>query len=182
MSEFNEPLESRDEAEIMFLRELESLRTLTLTQYEALFLSDSVTLLMEHDADKSRFQIPARGLQPSASVPVPLEMITRIGLAVLLATDPNNTSKKADLIVNVSELYLLRECCQSYITHGNEPVGYSLIRKIYRLLLEKELKERELFDNLLSDIGINLENIPKVERSEDRTDADTTPNNDRRSD
>ena len=105
MSEFNEPLESRDEAEIMFLRELESLRTLTLTQYEALFLSDSVTLLMEHDADKSRFQIPARGLQPSASVPVPLEMITRIGLAVLLATDPNNTSKKADLIVNVSELY-----------------------------------------------------------------------------
>ena len=57
-----------------------------------------------------------------------------------------------------------------------------MIRKIYRLLLEKELKERELFDNLLSDIGINLENIPKVERSEDRTDADTTPNNDRRSD
>ena len=41
-----------------FLKELESLRTLTLTQYEALFLSDSVTLLMEHDGDKSKFQIP----------------------------------------------------------------------------------------------------------------------------
>ena len=182
MSEFNEPFEPKDEAEINFLKELESLRTLTLTQFEALFLSDSVTLLMEHDGDRAKFQIPARGLQPSASVPVPLEMITRIGLAVLLATDLNNTSKMADLVVNVSELYLLRECCQSYVTHGNEPVGYNLIRKIYKLLLEKELKEREIFDNLLSDIGINLDNVPKVERTEDRTDADTTTNNDRRSD
>jgi hypothetical protein len=88
----------------------------------------------------------------------------------------------ADLVVTVSELYLLRECCQSYVTHGNEPVGYNLIRKIYSLLLHEELKERELFDNLLSDISVNLENRPKIERREEPKDADTRTNNDRRSD
>ena len=180
MKEFDSLDESKDE--IDFMKELEALRTLPLTQYEALFLSDSVTLLLEHEADKKSLQIPARGIQASASVPVPIEMITRIGLAVLLATDPKNKTKMADLVLTVSELYLLRECCQSYVTHGNEPVGYNLIRKIYSLLLHEELKERELFDNLLSDISVNLENRPKIERREEPKDADTRTNNDRRSD
>jgi hypothetical protein len=180
MSEFESREQSQEE--INFLKELESLKTLPLTQYEALFLSDSVTLLLEHEPERKTLQIPARGIQASASVPVPLEMITRLGLAVLLATDPNNNSKMADLVVTVSELYLLRECCQSYVTHGNEPVGYNLIRKIYKLLLENELKEREIFDNLLSDISVNLENRPKIERLEEPKDADTRTNNDRRSD
>ena len=180
MNEFEGFEESKEQ--LAFMKELESLRTLSLTQYEALFLSDSVTLLLEHEADRKSLQIPARGLQASASVPVPIEMITRLGLAVLLATDPKNTSKMADIVVSVSELYLLRECCQSYVTHGNEPVGYNLIRKIYSLLLQNELKEREIFDNLLSDVSVNLENRPVIERLEEPKDADTRTNNDTRSD
>ena len=69
MKEFDSLDESKDE--IDFMKELEALRTLPLTQYEALFLSDSVTLLLEHEADRKSLQIPARGIQASASVPVP---------------------------------------------------------------------------------------------------------------
>jgi len=165
-----------------FQEELEEVRILSLSQYEALYLSDSVTLLMEHSTDKDKIQIPARGLQSSASVPVPPGIINRIGLAVLLATSPNNASRISEMAVTVAELYLLRECCQSYVTHGNEPVGYNLTRKIYKLLLQKDLEEREIFDKLTADLDINLENTPRVERLGENSNADTTPNNDRRSD
>ena len=173
---------SMDEDE--FLKTLEALRVLPLTKYEALYLSDSVTLLLHHDTNnKGHVEIPARGLVSSASVSVPMDLIQRIGLAVLLSTDPENKTGIAELVLNVSELYLLRECCQSFITHGNEPVGYNLIRKIYKLLLHKELKERAILDNILSDIEINLDSSPpRVERAEEVKDADTSPNNDRRSD
>tara|TARA_R110002110_G_C13049687_1_gene680757 strand:- start:65 stop:601 length:537 start_codon:yes stop_codon:yes gene_type:complete len=173
---------SMDEEE--FLKNLEALRVLPLTKYEALYLSDSVTLLLQHETDnKGRVEIPARGLVSSASVSVPMDLIQRIGLSVLLSTDTENKSGIAEIVVNVSELYLLRECCQSFITHGNEPVGYNLIRKIYKLLLHKELTDRAILDNILSDIEINLDDSPpRVERTEEVQDADTTPNNDRRSD
>ena len=61
-------------------------------------------------------------------------------------------------------------------------MGYNLTRKIYKLLLQKDLEEREIFDKLTADLDINLENTPRVERLGENSNADTTPNNDRRSD
>ena len=162
---------------------LEELRVLPLTKYEALYLSDSVTLMLEHSSEKGRMEIPARGLVSNASVGTSLELIQRIGLAVLYATDVKNKSGIAELVLTLGELYLIRECCQSYITHGEEPVGYNLVRKIYRLILQDELKARAEFEKILSDVDVNLEQAPpRVERLEERKNADRTPKNDRRSD
>tara|TARA_R100000152_G_C6769141_1_gene194868 strand:+ start:305 stop:850 length:546 start_codon:yes stop_codon:yes gene_type:complete len=171
-----------EDAEAEFYKHLERIKVLTLSKWEALFLSDTVTLLLEHEPEKGKLQIPARGIQSSASVSVPIEMISRIGLAVLLSTNPTNKTGMTEMPVTLSELYLLRECCQSFVTHGNEMVGYNLLRKIYKLLLEDELKERAMFDKLTADIDVNLDNIPRVDLAKEQKDADTTPKNDRRSD
>jgi hypothetical protein len=177
MKEF-EPMDEQQ-----FLQSLEEVRVLPLTKYEALYLSDSMTLMLEHTSEKGRVEIPARGLMSNASVGVSIELIQRTGLAVLYATDVKNKTGMAELVVSLSELYLIRECCQSYVTHGNEPVGYNLIRKIYKLILQKELESRAEFEKILSDVDVDLEQAPpRVEKPEEPKNADTRTNNDRRSD
>ena len=175
MNQPDENQELPDEQEIEeFIEELESMKNLILTRNEALYLSDSVTLLLEHFAENGRYQSPARTLVPSAGVPVPIEIIQRLGLAVLLTTDPYNTEQTCEMDFSVSELFLLRECCQSFIRVNKEPVGYNLIRKIYRLILEKDLKEREVFEILTHDVNMNFSMTePVIERTEDGNSATT---------
>ena len=52
-------------------RELNQTKTLSLTKNEALFLSDTFTLLVEHDREGGSIQLPARGIIPSAGMSVP---------------------------------------------------------------------------------------------------------------
>ena len=99
------------QSEQEFVEQLDAMKVLSLTRAEALFLSDSMTLLLEHDKDDKSFQIPARSIKASATVSVSVEMITRVGLAVLLTTDPKNQSKTTEMPITMSELYILRECC-----------------------------------------------------------------------
>ena len=94
---------------------LEEIKTLVVTRNEALYLSDSVTLLMEHISERGRIQIPVRNLLPQAGVPVPMEIIQKVGMAVLITTDKNMIKSQANIILSVADLYLLRECCQSFI-------------------------------------------------------------------
>ena len=154
------------QSEQEFVEQLDSVKMIALTRAEALFLSDSMTLLLEHDKDDKSFQLPARSLKASASVPVSLEMITRVGLAVLLTTDPKNQSRMAEMPIAVSELFILRECCQSFITYGDELVGYNLARKIYRLLLEDGMKHRDFIERITSDL--DFDELPKIERTEEK--------------
>ena len=137
-----------------FIEQLEQVKLLSLTKYEALFLSDSVTLLMEHDAQEGRFQVPARTIAPRAGIGVALELIQKIGLAVLMITEPK-AEDTVDLPISISELYLIREVCQSYVQINGTPVGYDLLRKVYGLLLETDLRERTEFENLLHDVNFN---------------------------
>ena len=153
-------------------RELNQTKTLSLSKNESFFLSDTFTLLIEYNKEDGIINLPVRGVLPSAGVPVPIEMIERVGLAVLETTDPKNTTQTAEVDFTVSELFLMRECCQSYISVDNEAVGYNLVRKIYRLLLEDTLLEKRFIDTITKDIKISL-----VE--EERKDANTTTNNDR---
>ena len=155
-------------------RELNQTKTLSLSRNEALFLSDTFTLLIEHDREGGSLQLPARGIVPSAGMSVPIEMIQKIGMAVLMTTDPKNTMQLTEMDFTVSELFLMRECCQSFVRMNNEPVGYNLTRKIYRLLLEDTLQEKVFFDKLTKDFNISLE-------EEERKDANTGTNNDRTS-
>ena len=57
------------------MERLEEEKVLELTKNEALYLSDSMTLLLEHTAEHGKVHIPARQLMPQAGVPVPLELI-----------------------------------------------------------------------------------------------------------
>ena len=139
-----------------FIEELEQIKTLNLTRYETLFLSDSVTLLLEHDANEGKFQIPAKTISPSAGVGVPLELIHKIGMAVLMVTEPESDGT-VDLPITISELYLIREVCQSYVKVNTEQVGYNLLRKVYRLILDSDLKERAAFENLIHEVDFNLD-------------------------
>jgi len=139
-----------------FIEQLEQVKMLSLTKYEALFLSDSVTLLMEHDTQEGRFQVPARTIAPRAGIGVPLELIQKLGLAVVLVTEPESDDT-VDLPISISELYLIREVCQSYAQINDTPVGYNLLRKVYKLLLESDLRERADFENLLHEVNFDLE-------------------------
>ena len=141
---------------------LSEVKSLTLTKNELLCISDSMTLLMEHTSEYGRMHIPARQLMPSAGMPVPVELIQTIGIGVLIATDPANVSQEATLSFNVADLYLLRECCQSYIKINNELVGYNLLRKIYKVMLSDSMEERVFIDKLTSGIDFSLHNSQEV--------------------
>mgnify|MGYP003665426670 FL=1 len=140
-----------------FIQKLEEVKHITLTKAESLFLSDSVTLLLENEVEQGKYQLPAKTLLPSGGVAVPLELIQRIGMALLQATDPNNHEGISTMAINISELFLLREVCQSFKAYGNEPVGYNLLRKIYVLMLESDLKERVDFERILGNVDLNAQ-------------------------
>ena len=79
-------------------------KEITLTKNEILYLSDSITLLMEHTSEQGRIHMPARQLMPSAGVPVSVDLIQTIGMGVLIATDPKNVSQEATLSFNLADL------------------------------------------------------------------------------
>lgn len=144
---------------------LDEERLLYLTRNEALYLSDNMTLLMEHTPEMGKMHIPARQLMPQASVPVPIDLIEKIGIAFLQSTNPENTTKDAEIAVTIADLFLLRECCQSFLRVGKEAVGFNLLRKIYSLILEEgfdDAKERAFIEDLTA--GIDMSSISSEEK------------------
>jgi len=127
-------------------------KILTLTKNELLFLSDSVTLLMEHYVEVGKTYVPARQLMPSALVPVPMDIIQTIGMGLLIATDPENIKQQADVSFAVVDLYLIRECCLSYRKINKERVGYNLLRKVYEAMLESTMSERVFINKLTAGV------------------------------
>ena len=142
--------------------ESEQIKYLNLTKNEALYLSDSITLLFEHSAEPGRGSVPGRNFTPRAGIPVPLELMRKIGVAVLVSGDLGNKNKTATIEVDVDELYLLRECCRSFIKVENatyallgpdeELLGHTLLRKIYSSMLERYLGERSFIETLTADV------------------------------
>ena len=148
-----------DEEEREFLAGLEEEKVLTLTRNEALYLSDSMTLIVDMRPEPGQMSMPVRHLQASALIPVPGYLIHKIGLAVLETTSPDNKTQTAAVELAVADLYMIRECCQSFIKVNKEAVGYNLLRKVYALMLENELREQEewsFIDDLTKDIDVSL--------------------------
>ena len=132
------------------------IKELSLTRNEALYLSDSITLLMEITPESGKVQIPSRNLLPQGTVPVPVDLIQTIGMAVLLTTQDRWALEEAKIQVSTADLFLLRECCQSYIKVNQEYVGFNLLRKIYALILEKDLQERNFIEDITRDVDTSL--------------------------
>jgi len=157
-----------------FLDTLETEKVLCLTKYEALYLSDSMTLLMEQTSEIGKVHMPARQLVHQALIPVPLYLIQKIGLAVLETCDPENETQLANIEVSIADLFLLRECCQSFIRVNQELVGYNLLRKVYTLLLEDSIleeTERSFINDLTA--GIDLSPLSNEEKLKNKKDLES---------
>jgi len=157
-----------------FLETLDDEKILCVTKNEALYLSDSMTLLMEHTPEAGRMHVPTRHLMPQALISVPIYLIQKIGLAVLETCDPDNEAQVADIEVSIADLFLLRECCQSFIRINNELVGYNLLRKVYTLMLEDSIleeSERSFINDLTA--GIDLSSLSHKEKMNDKKDLES---------
>ena len=126
----------------------EDLFPILMTRNEVLFLDDNMTMLVEREGAMNETVSTMRMLIPSAQLPAPLELIEKIGIAVLQVTDPEEDVNTAIVHLNTTEIYMLREICFSYSRVGREQVGYSLKRKFYQALFKEEY-ERDLKVNKL---------------------------------
>ena len=126
---------------------------ISLTRNEALFIDDSLSMLIERDGDANIMNehrvSTVRPLTPTAGLPAPLELIEKIGMAVLYTTDPENGSKEALLELDVTDLLMLRELAHSYVKVGEEAVGFNLKKKIYLSLYGVEYQKTKLLTHLL---------------------------------
>tara|TARA_R100001082_G_C4357384_1_gene157552 strand:+ start:1128 stop:1658 length:531 start_codon:yes stop_codon:yes gene_type:complete len=126
---------------------------ISVTRNEALFLDDSVTLMVESSPEFQNIR-PLRPISPvtSGGVPAPMELIQKLGKAVLYTANLENRNKEYKLFLEEFELLILREVCHSLAKFGSELVGFSLKKKIYSALFQKDLEMEQQVNKLLWDI------------------------------
>ena len=138
---------------------------LGISRNEALFLDDSFTLLVQRDVEDNNITY-MRPIQMTAGLAVPIELMEKVGKAVLYTTEADNLGKEYQFPISISELYMIREVASSFVRVGDEPVGFSLKRKVcdllYGDLLKKESSDRIAF-KLLTEVDItpNPNKVPK---------------------
>jgi len=139
-----------------------------LTRNEALFLDDSFTLMIEQEIEDQRIKA-MRPVQMTAALAVPMELMEKVGKAVIYTTHPNNIDKEYEVAFDFSELLMIREVSSSYIKVGEEPVGFNLKRKVCSILYGDDLAQDEtnkLAAHLLEDIDLDLSPM-KIEQGSD---------------
>ena len=107
---------------------------LSLSRNEALYIDDSLSLMIEREPFGDTRIGTMRLQMLSAPMGAPIDLIDKITYAVLYTTDDENKGKEAIVEVTDEDLYMLREISQSYVKIGSELVGYNLKKKIYTLL------------------------------------------------
>ena len=128
-------------------------KILTLTRNELLYIDDSLSMLVEKDLGDTSLGT-VRPLAHTGGLPAPIELLEKIGLGLLFATDPANKNDEAKIPVSDTDLYMLREIAYSYIKVGKEQVGYNLKRKIYTLLFQKSYERNKVAKSLLAQVDI----------------------------
>ena len=113
------------------------LKPLYLTRNEALYLDDSLTMMLDATEGAVPFAT-MRPMAPSLCVPAPVDLIEKVANAILFTLDRENEGKEARIDVNDGDLYCLREVAQSYVRVGDEPVGFNLKKKIFLALFGAE--------------------------------------------
>ena len=140
-----------------------------LTRNEVLYLDDSFTLMLEKEIEEPRITA-MRPVQMTAGLAVPMELIEKIGKAIVFTTKQSNENRRYPVNFDLSELLMIREIASSYVKVGEEPVGYNLKRKICEVLYGAEVEKDErdkLAQQLLKDINVNLSES-EVKQSEQR--------------
>jgi len=135
-----------------------------MTHNEVMFLDDSLTMMLEKDS-MSDAVTTMRGIVPSAHLPAPVDLLDKLGMAVLEVTDPDSTELGTTVYLGDSELYMLREICHSYCRIGEEPVGYNLKRKLYIALYSESYTTNKVADTLLATVDLDIkESAPKLDK------------------
>ena len=138
-------------------------KILSLTRNEALYIDDSLSMIIESQPGDERLTT-VRPLSHSAGLPAPVDLLEKIGMAVLFTTDLDNEGEEADIPVSDTDLYMLREITHSYIKIGEEPVGYNLKRKVYALLYETYERDK-IAKQLIAQVDLpSLDNVPMEEQ------------------
>ena len=148
--------------------------TIELTRNEVLYLDDSFTLMIETERQEQRITA-MRPIQMTAGLAVPMELMEKVGKAIVFTTKPYNEDKIYPVDLDISELLMIREISSSFIKVGDEPVVYNLKRKVCDLLYGAEVEKDErdklekderdkLAQQLLKDININLSEVNKSEQ------------------
>ena len=144
---------------------------LSITRNEALFLDDSFTLMIEKEVEDLRITA-MRPVQMTAALAVPMELLEKVGKAVVFTGQPDNAEKEYKIVFDLSELLMIREIASSYIKIGEEPVGYNLKRKVSSILYGEEVERDErdkLADHLLKDIDIDFSETKREGKSSEQT-------------
>tara|TARA_Y100000310_G_scaffold34266_2_gene32437 strand:- start:2694 stop:3224 length:531 start_codon:yes stop_codon:yes gene_type:complete len=131
-----------EEAGVMFL-----------TRNEALFIDDSLSMIIEREPHEDRVGT-VRPMAHTAGLPAPVNLLEKIGKAILFTTDPDNQGEPAEVSMSETDLYMLREITHSYIKIGEEAVGFNLKRKIYTLLYNTEYERDKIANRLIAQVDI----------------------------
>ena len=134
-------------------------KSLLLTRNEALYLDDSLTMMLEPSQGEGIFST-MRPMIATAQLPAPVDLIEKIAVAVLFTIDEENQGEEAELLLTEGDLYCLREIAQSYVCIGEERVGYNLKRKIYKALFGADYNVSQQLKDVLDTFIPNKESIP----------------------
>ena len=149
----------------------EAEKTLRLTRNEALFIDDSLTMIIERDVGEDRLTT-VRPMSHTAGLPAPVDLLEKMGYAILFTTDPANEGMEAEIPVSDTDLYMIREITHSYIKIGEEAVGFNLKRKVYMLMYGEIYERDKIAKHLISQVDFNIptEDVPtkKAEQNKDR--------------
>ena len=149
---------------------------LELTRNEALFLDDTFTLMVENEmsAEGGRGYVSSlRPVQQTAGMPVSMDLIGKIGRAIVFTNDPVNDGKSYSIQIDHAELYMIREIASSFIKIGEEPVGFSLKLKVATLLFGEELAEEQQ-NKIVSRLIAGIEGLdsPELVPESDETETE----------
>ncbi len=133
----------------------ETEKIISLTRNEAMFIDDSLTMIIEKEQGDERITT-VRPLTHTAGLPAPVDLLERIGVAILFTTDPENKDLEAQVYVSDTDLYMLREISHSYIKVGEEAVGFNLKRKIYNLLYKQSYEREKVARDIIDQLDMNV--------------------------
>ena len=118
--------------------------SIQLTPLESLYLSDSLSMFTQGPPDV---------LSESAS-PLP-DLLLKVGAAVL---ETDRTNEPVDVVLALSELWIVREVAKSSVVVGSERVGLSLVIKVYEGL--RHLAAAADVDSVVGELGEVSRNEP----------------------
>lgn len=121
-------------------------KELTLSPVEMLTIDDGLSLLV----NKNEFDgaVALRPIYPSAGIGCSIDLITKIGEAVLKMAE--NISKPHDQTIMVTDvdLFVLRELVISQVIKMDRSVALGLRLKLYKLLYSDSIKAGNINKNL----------------------------------